>query len=343
MKDLIYFSSLFLPAIERRLRKVVERVQHSEDSSASGKYLAEAHRMIAYQMGWEGPGAGPEAQGKRIRPLLVLLTTSACGGQWTHALPASTAVELLHNFSLIHDDIEDNSDLRRGRPTVWKTWGIPLAINAGDALFILANLAILDINEPEICVEAARIILEAGLHLTQGQHLDITYENESYLSEANYWPMIRGKTAALLAACTELGSLTGSADPEIREHYRRFGMYLGLAFQVYDDYLGIWGEPALTGKSTASDLVSGKKSLPVLYGLGKQGTFAERWHQGPIPPEAVGTLAAQLAIEGALEYVQSIASEYTGKAISSLDQANPLGEAGNALRELTNQLLNRKK
>ncbi len=337
--DLESFRNLYLPAIERQLQDIVGRVDHFEESGSSRHFLSEAQRMLAYQMGWEGPGAGPAAQGKRIRPLLVLLTASACGGDWANALPAAAAVELLHNFSLIHDDIEDNSDLRRGRPTVWKIWGIPLAINVGDALFTLANLAIFDICEPAICVRAARILLEAGLHLTQGQHLDISYENEQNLSEANYWPMIHGKTAALLAACTELGAVTGRAEPETCAHYRLFGTYLGLAFQVYDDYLGIWGEPAMTGKSTASDLVSGKKSLPVLYGLSKQGTFARRWRHGPVPPEAVQELAAQLEAEGAHGYVQSVAADLTTKAINSLDQANPQGEAGTALRELANQLL----
>jgi geranylgeranyl diphosphate synthase, type I len=343
MTDLETFRSLFLPAIERQLQDVVRRVEQSDEHGSSNPFLAQAHRMVAYQMGWEGPGAGPEVQGKRIRPFLVLLTASACGGQWTHALPAAAAVELLHNFSLMHDDIEDNSDLRRGRSTVWKLWGIPLTINAGDALFTLANLSIFDIRDPAICTQAARILLETGLHLTQGQHLDISYENEQYLSEADYWPMIRGKTAALLGACTELGALTGGADSQNREYYRLFGTYLGLAFQVYDDYLGIWGEPAMTGKSVAIDLVSGKKSLPVLYGLGKQGFFAERWRQGPIGPEAVPDLAAQLAAEGALNYVQSVASELTAKAIDNLNQANPLGDSGRALYELASQLLNRNK
>ncbi len=343
MMDLDAYRSLYLPAIERQLQDLIRRVEQTEETDPSGRFMAEARRMLAYQMGWEGPGSGPEAQGKRIRPLLVLLTASSCDGQWTDALPAAVAVELLHNFSLIHDDIEDNSDLRRGRPTVWKKWGVPLTINAGDALFTLANLSIFKIQDPLICVQAARILLEAGLHLTQGQHLDISYENEQNLSTDNYWPMIRGKTAALLAACTELGALTGGAVIETRNYYRLFGTYLGMAFQVYDDYLGIWGETALTGKSTASDLVSGKKSLPVLYGLGKQGIFSEKWRQGPIAPEAASDMAALLKEEGAQDYVQSVASEYTTRAITSLDRAKPVGEAGNALRELSNQLLNRTK
>jgi geranylgeranyl diphosphate synthase type I len=341
MMHLKDFRLLFLPEVEKQLQQVVGRVEHMNATPSSGRFLAEARRMLAYQMGWEGPGAGPDAQGKRIRPLLVLLTTAACGGRWENALPAAAAVELLHNFSLIHDDIEDKSDLRRGRPTVWKTWGIALAINAGDALFTLANLAVFDIKEQAISLQSARIMLEAGLHLTQGQHLDISYETEHELSEENYWPMVGGKTAALLAACTELGALIGNADPESRSHYRLFGRYLGLAFQAYDDYLGIWGEPALTGKSTASDLVSGKKSLPVLFGLGKQAGFAKKWRQGPISAEEVTATASLLEAEGALEYVQSVAGDYTSKAIDSLDQARPVGEAGTALRDLANQLLNR--
>ena len=121
-----YFQ-VCLPAIEEELRQAV--------AFAGGPGLEELHGMLAYHMGWEGENAGPNASGKRIRPLLVLLACAAAGGDWTDALPGAAAVELVHNFSLIHDDIEDNSDLRRGRPTVWKIWGIPQAINAGDAMY----------------------------------------------------------------------------------------------------------------------------------------------------------------------------------------------------------------
>jgi geranylgeranyl diphosphate synthase type I len=130
---------IYRPAIEDTISKVVSR--------ANGDGLDELHQMMNYHLGWAGEGAGPQATGKRIRPLLVLLTTQAAGGDWSKALPAAAAVELIHNFSLIHDDIEDNSPLRRGRPTLWAKWGIPLAINAGDSMFTLAHLAMLDLQE----------------------------------------------------------------------------------------------------------------------------------------------------------------------------------------------------
>ncbi|MCX6068414.1 MAG: polyprenyl synthetase family protein, partial [Chloroflexi bacterium] len=216
--------------------------------------------------GWTGENAGPEATGKRIRPLLVLLASAASGGNWQSALPAAAAVELLHNFSLIHDDIQDNSDKRRGRSTVWVKWGMPQAINAGDGLFVLSNLAITDLitsYPAEIVVKAAQILHETCLDLTRGQYLDISYENRLDLGVEDYWPMISGKTAALLSSCCQIGALLGTSDESTLEAYRSFGHYLGLAFQVQDDILGIWGNEAVTGKSVASDLVKGKKSLPV--------------------------------------------------------------------------------
>ena len=122
--------------------------------------------MVTYHMGWSGEGAGPEATGKRIRPLLLLLCTASCGGDWKQALPAAAAVELVHNFSLVHDDIQDNSEKRRGRPTTWVKWGAPMAINVGDALFVMSNQAIIDLKEnypAEIVVQAAGILHDTCL------------------------------------------------------------------------------------------------------------------------------------------------------------------------------------
>ncbi len=254
--------------------------------------------MLAYHLGWEGEKAGPEAQGKRIRPTLVLLCAAAAGGEWTRALPAASAVELIHNFSLLHDDIQDQSQLRRGRPAVWTKWGTAQAINAGDTLYTLAFMSLSRLAEttsPSVALQAQNILQAACLKLTQGQYLDLSYETRKNLSLPDYWPMVEGKTAALLAACAELGSLAGGADETAQSAFQTFGFYLGLAFQVLDDYLGLWGDAALTGKSTESDLVAGKKTLPVLYGLNQNGEFAQRWAAGPIPPEQAAVVAALLA------------------------------------------------
>src|SRR5689334_6149426 len=228
------FIEIMLPEIEKELQLQVARL-NLKDSLPF-------HEMLTYHMGWTGEGAGAEATGKRIRPLMVLLTTASCGAEWRSALPAAAAVELVHNFSLVHDDVQDNSDKRRGRPTVWKKWGVPMAINAGDALFVIANQAILDLEKSlpaSTVVRAASILNNTCLELTRGQYLDMSYEQHSDLKIADYWPMISGKTSALLSACTHIGALIGGADEQAQESYRSFGHGLGLAFQVQDDVLGI--------------------------------------------------------------------------------------------------------
>jgi geranylgeranyl diphosphate synthase type I len=304
----------------------------------------ELHHMLAYHMGWEGDGAGPEARGKRIRPLLVLLSSLAAGGYLERAMPAATAVELVHNFSLIHDDIQDNSPLRRGRPTVWVKWGVAQAINAGDVLYNLAFIALRGLEDtasPAIALRAMAILQETCLKLTQGQYMDLSYQSRSDLTPQDYWPMVSGKTAALFSACTELGALVAGSSPAVCEQYRQFGAYLGLAFQAQDDLLGIWGNSALTGKSNESDLAEGKKSLPVLYGLSLKGPFSRRWQNGPILVEEVPEVAAQLESEGARRYTQEYASRYTSQALQALEAVNPTSLGGKHLFELANALLNR--
>jgi geranylgeranyl diphosphate synthase type I len=329
-------TASMLPAIEDELQHVTSRL----DEPRTHLF----HQMLTYHMGWNGEGAGPEAQGKRIRPLLVLLTTAGCGGDWKHSLPAAASLELIHNFSLVHDDIQDSSDMRRGRPTVWKKWEMPQAINVGDMLFILAQLALVEAKShfsSETTLQAGVIIHNACLALSSGQYLDISYEKRTDLTVEDYWPMISGKTAALLSACTQVGALLGGADESTQEAYHSFGHYLGLAFQVQDDYLGIWGDSALTGKSTESDLVARKKSLPILFGLQKNGPFARRWADVPIRAEDVGRLAELLTEEGARLYTQQMADQMTDLALQNLRFANPQGEAGEALFEMAQLLLNR--
>jgi geranylgeranyl diphosphate synthase type I len=326
---------LFL-AIEEELQQVVQRARQPG--------LEEMHYMLAYHMGWEGQGAGPEARGKRIRPLLVLLCSAAAGGEWQRALPAAAAVELVHNFSLVHDDIQDQSPLRRGRATLWTQWGVAQAINAGDTLFTLGQMALLRLGEtvsPEIALRSADLLQQTCLALTQGQYLDLSYEARGDLSLEAYWPMVSGKTAALLSACTQLGALAARASDPVCQAYSRFGRLLGLAFQALDDLLGIWGNAALTGKSTESDLLAGKKSLPVLYGLSLGGPFARRWAQGPVDATEVPALAAQLEAEGGRAYTQEQANKLTDLALAALEDAAPQGEAGDALEGLARKLLQR--
>ena len=330
-------SQTFRPAIENELQRIVLQALNEEYPGLK--------EMLVYHLGWEGEGAGPDAQGKRIRPLLVLLCAQAAGGDWKQALPAAAAVELLHNFSLLHDDIQDQSPLRRNRLTVWKKWGVAQAINSGDVLFTLAFMALQDLSRylpASAVVESGRLLQTTCLRLTEGQYLDISYESKPDLPLTAYWPMIGGKTSALLSCCTELGALTAGASEEQRAAFYEYGYSLGLAFQVLDDWLGIWGDVALTGKSVESDLTTGKKTLPVLLGLAKDGAFACRWREGATRPEESVKLAEMLRAEGVYDETLSQARDLTDKATNALRRAVVEPEAAEALEELTQQLLTRK-
>jgi geranylgeranyl diphosphate synthase type I len=328
---------ILISTIEAELRQQIARLDEPRTQAF--------HEMLTYHMGWSAEDSGSSTSGKRLRPLLLLLTVQACGTEWLRAAPASAAVELMHNFSLVHDDIQDKSATRRGRPAVWTRWGQAMAINVGDALFVLSNLAVMDLTQSypaETVTRVSEILFNTCLDLTRGQFLDMSYEERDNLDIEDYWPMIAGKTASLLSSSCQIGSVLGGADQGTQDAYRSFGHALGLAFQIQDDLLGIWGDEAITGKSSASDLLEGKKSLPVLFGLKKNGEFAQRWHQGSIQPEEVEQLAQRLASEGAYEYTYDMADQMTVLAINSLREADPQGEAGEILLDMANNLLKRK-
>ena len=330
------YSDAMLPVLEMELGNMVRRVERQE--------LIELYHMLAYHLGWEIPGFPSGKPGKRIRPLILLIVAAAANAKWEKALPAAVAVELVHNFSLIHDDIEDNSPYRRGKPSVWKIWGIPQATNAGDAMFALANLAIHELSKSipvDKTLKASRILITTCLELTQGQYLDISFEKRLEIELDEYWGMIAHKTAALLAACSELGSLVAGADELTSAHYHQFGYELGIAFQIQDDILGIWGQTTHTGKSTDSDLIEGKKSLPVLFGLKQNDTFARRWLQGSITEDEVQHLAQELKDEGAEQFCKQQVQKHSENALMQLEKANPNFEGGEALKSLTIQMLGR--
>ncbi len=332
-----------LPEIEIELQRALQVIDRIN--------APELYRMLVYHMGWEEDGSQVKPGGKRIRPVLLILSNASIAGEWKKCLPAAAAVELIHNFSLIHDDIEDNSQTRHGRLALWSKWGVAQAINTGDALFTIAFLELMRLEDnyhAQVVVRSVDTLHHTCLKLTQGQHLDIAYEKEFGLKSEDYWPVVEGKTAALLEACCEMGAfLAGGAKDKVNA-YRSFGKHLGLAFQALDDLLGIWGDPIITGKSVAIDLKEGKKTLPVLYGLEKQGKFARQWkamaaRETVISEEEVAYLAELLNEEGAKQYTQQIAEQLTSKALDALDSAAPEGDAGLALRDLALRLLQREK
>lgn len=227
--------------------------------------LPESMRHIAgYHLGWwgrDGDTAGATAGGKALRPALVLLTAKATNAI-AAAVPAAVAVELAHNSTLLHDDVIDGDHTRRHRLTAWSVFGVGDAILAGGALLTLASTMLADI-EPR----ASRLLGDAMQRLLDGQHIDIAFERESTVDLATCERMSLAKTGALMGCACALGCLVSGGDDERVEHFRRFGEHLGLAFQHTDDVLGIWGDPAVTGKPVYSDLRNRKKSLPVVYAL----------------------------------------------------------------------------
>jgi geranylgeranyl diphosphate synthase type I len=302
-------------------------------------------RMMYYHMGWIDEGQPHLVSGKRIRPTLTMLCTEACNGEWKNSLPFAAAVELIHNFSLVHDDIQDDSPLRRGRATVWKLWGRAQAINAGDALFAYAHVAVQRARNlplrPTTILEAFNLIDTTCLHLTTGQHFDMAFEGLATVTAEDYLQMIEGKTGSLIATAAECGALAAEADPTIRVHYREFGRHLGLAFQIRDDVLGIWGDAALTGKSVSTDIVTRKKTLPILFGLDRDPSLQTDYQPETKGGAAVDVIVRKLEQCGARSFTEDKEKFHADLALASLAAANPQGDAGQALRELTLQLLGR--
>jgi geranylgeranyl diphosphate synthase type I len=330
------FSAEVRLPIENELKQIVNRIE-------GGKFT-ELHGMLAYHLGWEGEGAGEKAQGKRIRPQMVLLATAAAGNDWKNALGAAAAVELVHNFSLIHDDIEDRSEYRHGRKTVWALWGEAQAINTGDCMYSLAFNALLgDHNKAENVVSAVNLLQDTCVTLTKGQFLDMAYETKDNLPLDAYWTMVGGKTAALLACSAAIGAIITGSNGRSVEALKAFGWNLGLAFQAQDDWLGIWGDSALTGKSTDSDLLSGKKSLPVILGLMESPEFMNRWRKRPFTAEEIPELAALLKDTGIQNRVDHETVRLTEKAKAALASLDHTNQAVADLDELADSLLNRRK
>jgi geranylgeranyl diphosphate synthase type I len=300
---------------------------------------------MRYHHGWadEQFHLGTFDAGKRIRPLSCLLACQAAGGDWRTALPAAAAVELVHNFSLVHDDIEDHSDERRHRPTVWKLWGEAQAINVGDGLFIVAHQALARLSDrgvaPMKVLTAIAAFDQACLELCQGQFLDLSFESHPLVTVDEYLTMIGGKTAALFALSTRLGAMIATDDEPTIEHYRAFGEKLGLAFQIADDILGIWGDAAITGKSASDDILSKKKTLPVIYAF-QQG-LAELYRKPTLTEADVPAVLAVLDRCGARDYTQRLAEAYHRAALAELDATGHRNDAVELLRTLAASLVSR--
>ena len=309
--------------------------------------------MAEYHLGWSDGLDGQERfRGKMIRPLIAIFASQAVGGQRAgeSAVPLAAAIELLHNFTLVHDDIQDNSPSRRHRPTVWAKWGEAQAINAGDALFAAAHLALLESAEagvrPEVVIDLIRGFDATTIEIVSGQVLDLQFESRQDVSSAEYIEMITGKTARIVEFAAGGGAWVGGADSETAAHLAGFGLALGLGFQVQDDLLGAFGDPLDTGKAAADDIRRKKQSLPVL--LLRQTATGEDQEQlesiyagGELDPAAVESVLGLMERYGIEQQVRESVAGYHDQAVAALTATGLSDFALAPLLDLTRRLESR--
>lgn len=299
--------------------------------------------LARYHLGWvDGAGRPASAEGKLLRPRLLLTACQAAGGDPERALPAAAAVELVHNFSLVHDDVEDEAPLRHHRPTVWHRWGTAQAINTGDALFAAAHLALLRLRRRGVAggtvLRAGRALDTACLRLCHGQYLDLEYESRARVSVAQYREMVRGKTAALMEACLYIGGLVGGAGGPVLRRLRRMGQRLGLAFQIQDDVLDLWGEEEVTGKA-ATDMFRKKKTFPLVLALTEARGQHRRKIDGLLAQPALGRddvwrMASVLDALGYRERSVQAAASYFRAALADMDACDFTARDSASLRKM---------
>jgi len=324
-----------LPQLVADTEQEIMRLVSDKDAPTSGLYA-----MCRYHLGLDGSGSS----GKRMRPLLGLLTYASIKGDYSEALPGAAAVELGHNFSLVHDDIEDGDAERRHRPTLWALHGVPQAINAGDMLFTLSRKALhrltdLGFSDTKV-LRLFRLHDDTCLALCEGQYLDIwASERAEPMSVEYYFDMIGRKTAALIAASVESGAVLATDDEAVIARYRAFGWALGIAFQLNDDLLGIWGDQAATGK-VPTDVARHKMTLPVIYAF-EHASPADRarleaiWRTETPTDDQVAATVELIERLGGRDYTRDQARSYRDKALAELDAAGVVDAAAlESLRDI---------
>jgi geranylgeranyl diphosphate synthase type I len=335
-----------VPEVLHRARELVSPALHDAVRALS----PELQPMVTYHLGWTGSDGTSAVQngngGKRVRPALAVLSAEAAGAAGDVGVPGAVAVELVHNFSLVHDDIIDGDAERRHRPTVWAVYGIGQAVIVGDALLSLAHEVILGAPSPApALVGASRCLAEATSAMIAGQALDMAFESLNGVTVDRCLAMEAGKTGALLGCAASIGAVLASAPEETVRALREYGIQLGLAFQAVDDLLGIWGDPSRTGKPAWSDLRSRKKTLPVAAALATANGLAEELSALLIAENleepAVARLAALVEECGGRDLARCEAESRLTAALAALDSVDIRDEARDQLAELARFVVER--
>ena len=342
------------PDLDARLDADIERVFAAAQAASLpfGHADVPLYDVLRYHLGRVSATFAPERAnpGKRLRPRLCLLACLAAGGAVDDAIPVATAVELLHNFTLIHDDIQDASPLRRHRPAVWTLWGVPQAVNAGDAMFALAHVALNRLRArgvpPATVLELSTHLHLATLRIVEGQVLDLGFETRVDVHADEYLAMIGGKTAAICEYACRAGATIAAADAERIDAFGAFGQALGVGFQLRDDLLGTWGTSSATGKAAADDIRRRKQSLPVLL-LRERANAADRatldalYASGELTETDVATVLQLMTLYEVESGVQEEVERWHDRAQALLAAAAPVGPARVELEQLIQKLARR--
>ncbi|MFJ3841133.1 MULTISPECIES: polyprenyl synthetase family protein [unclassified Streptomyces] len=329
--------------ILRQARDLVD----PELRKAVGRLPPSARTVAGYHFGWWDRNGVPEpsASGKALRPALALLACQGVGGRAEQALEAATAVELVHNMSLLHDDVIDGDTLRRHRPAAWSVFGLPAAILTGDALLSLAMRILSEAPAPTSGAGPGWLD-DAVQQLVEGEFADTAAEDRHDVTLAESMAVAEAKTGSLIALSCALGALAGGADAARTAHLRRFGHHAGAAFQLVDDILGIWGDPQATGKPHLSDLRSRKKSLPVVAALTATNPASEELAHlyrlpAPLTETQLADAAALVEAAGGRTWAEREAERRTADATVALEAAELIGPARAGLLTLTRMISDR--
>lgn len=310
--------------------------------------------LLRYHLGWEDKWGNPIiiGGGKALRPLLCLASCEMAGGEWRTAIPAAAALELVHNFSLIHDDIQDGDLTRRGSATLWSLKGTHSAISAGNAMRVVADTTIAKLSNHGVpdrfAIMAAVELTNRYMEMIEGQYLDVSFESSMNISTEDYLLMIGKKTGSLIESAMYLGALVATENESIAGHFGSCGRSLGLAFQIRDDFLGIWGDPSATGKAVGADIKRRKKSLPVVSLIESADAKTLVWlneiyANSTVTDDNVTKTMSLMDQWNIPEYVSAKAQIHADAAVSEIERLNLPEESKSRIRSIAEYFISRQK
>lgn len=343
-----------VPGLPGMFSRYKDRIEEELGRAVPETAGADVHLLLRYHLGWVdrqgAAAASASSQGKALRPTLCMFACEALTRDFARAMPAAAALELIHNFSLLHDDIQDQDLERRHQPTAWRLWGIPKALAAGDAMQSSGDLAMLRVTQegvsPEVALKVSAILTGSYLEMIEGQCLDLEFEGRTGITTSEYLHMIACKTGALIRCGLETGALLAGGSEATVRAFAQFGEGLGRAFQIRDDYLGIWGDEATLGKATGNDIRRRKKSYPVVFALERAGGAAlddlQRIYSQPeLEEDDVQRVLAILDEVGARENSQALTESAANRALEALAPVSLPGWARAEAEELVDFLARR--